>query len=169
MAGSVGNGRDQGRALVPPRDRSPTHRDPGRVNVLTLSRRTNARNPVSHAGDGHVGRVLGGARCARTTSLPTTSANLFPARLKPATLTLRCDVVHPVIQCHGQKCLTFTAPFRVAIRVAADDIVTNTIAQRTPPRYSIKPIRPKPSASSLRCAVVLRDGHGRVCGRPYSG
>ena len=49
--------RPGSRAHVPLRNRSPTPRDPGRINVWTLSGRTNARNPVSHAGDGHVGRL----------------------------------------------------------------------------------------------------------------
>ena len=42
--------------LASSRSRSPTPRDPSHVNVQTLSRRATARNPVSHACDGQVGR-----------------------------------------------------------------------------------------------------------------
>ena len=44
------------RPFVSSRSRPSTPRDPSRVHVQTLARRTNARNPVSHACDGQVGR-----------------------------------------------------------------------------------------------------------------
>ena len=44
------------RSLAPSRSRSSASRNPSRVNVQTLSRRTNARNSVSRACDGQVGR-----------------------------------------------------------------------------------------------------------------
>ena len=43
-------------SLAPSHSRSSTPRCPSRVNFQTLSRRTNARSPVSHACDGQIGR-----------------------------------------------------------------------------------------------------------------
>ena len=58
LNGCTCKGRGQGRALVSPRIRSPSSRNPDRINVQTLPRRTNTRNPVSHTGGGQAGREL---------------------------------------------------------------------------------------------------------------
>ena len=54
MVGSAGSGRGQGPSSS---NRSPTPRNPNVVKFPSLPRRTNTRDPVSHACDGQVGRV----------------------------------------------------------------------------------------------------------------
>ena len=64
------------RSLASSRSRPSTPSDPSRVNVQTLSRRTNTRDPVSHACDGQVGRKLRRPDVRRSTVFQN---NQFPS------------------------------------------------------------------------------------------
>ena len=58
MVGGAGSGRGQkSRTLALSSNHSPTPKNPNFVNVPSLPRRTNTRNPVGHACDGQVGRA----------------------------------------------------------------------------------------------------------------
>ena len=123
------------RSLACFRSRPSTPRDPSRVSVQTLSRRTNARNPVSHACDGQVGREPRRPRRARhskTTSLQAAPAKSFSAR--PSA------VITPASTASGVVCRVSPKPLQASIshqtsrHTSAHADVLASVASR--PRWS---------------------------------
>ena len=109
------------------RSRPSTPKDPSRVNVQTLCRRTNAGDPVSHACDGQVGRDLAartfGARCSKTTSLQAASAKSFP--------TLSSAVFTPASTASGVVCAFTLRTERVSPRPLQASISHQTLRHKS--------------------------------------